>query len=90
MNEVEMLIKWRVQCRTTEAIRELEYLTDEETLRELGLFSLEKERRRGGNLTNSGLILPKQGLQKVDPDSSSEVPSERIGSNKRILVRYKD
>lgn len=58
-----MLMKWRIQCRTTEVVRELEHLTDK-MLRDLGLFSLEKERRRGGNLTNSGLLLLNRGYRK--------------------------
>ena len=48
VNEVETLIKWRVHCRTTETFRELEHLTNEEMLRELRLFSLEKEKQNGG------------------------------------------
>lgn len=48
MNEAEMLIKWRVHCWTTETFRDLEHQTSEETLRELHLFSLEKERQNGG------------------------------------------
>lgn len=48
MNEVETLIKWRVHCKTTETFRGLEHLRNEGTLRELHLFSLEKERQNGG------------------------------------------
>jgi len=48
MNEVEMLLKWRVHWRTTETFRDLEHLTNEEMLKELHLFSLEKERQNGG------------------------------------------
>lgn len=46
VNEIEMLMKWRVQCMITEMIRELEHLTNEEMLRELDLLSLESERLR--------------------------------------------
>ncbi|CAM5169423.1 unnamed protein product [Eretmochelys imbricata] len=51
-----------VQWRATRMIRGLEHVTYEERLRELGLFSLRKRRRRGG--FDSCFQLPERGFQR--------------------------
>ncbi|CAM4678407.1 unnamed protein product [Caretta caretta] len=51
-----------VQRRATRMIRGLEHVTYEERLRELGLFSLRKRRRRGG--FDSCFQLPERGFQR--------------------------
>ena len=56
-------------------IKELEHLSCEERLRELGLFSLEKRRLRG--------VLPMyiKYMQKTEPASFSVVPRARARGN---------
>ncbi|CAM5152636.1 unnamed protein product [Eretmochelys imbricata] len=51
-----------VQRRATKMIRGLERITSEERLRELGLFSLQKRRMRGG--FDSCFQLPERGFQR--------------------------
>jgi len=88
------VLDW-VQRRATKMIRELEYLSYEDRLRELGLFSLEKRRLRGDLLAalqylNGAYRKDGEGLSTgVCSDRTTENGSKVKEGKSRLDIRKK-